>query len=852
LKTKRVAVLVAVAAACLGMYATAWAHMDHPVPTFAPQGELSTAVNAGGEDAEWELVSTIPTGNPHTDLDFFRSGGEIYASVGTLANGPNAGGQTFVKLTDGGEVKPSYVTGHPSASCLAATSSATGLQHDAEATPKGGQILNAPNPVADQRDAQLIVDATDATGRCHDQGVLGAANAQQGGLELIDVTDPAKPKEIGLTTHVGQAHTVNIDPKRPHIAIVSSSDSVTVNSEGKRSNEVQATPPNAQSNALDGIELVDMSSCMNFPAGTTLEQKRDACRPQVFRYRWPDPNIANSHRYKQVVGACHETEIYPDDKLACASLMSTVLFDIRGAFDDNGTPADFTDDKLRGNPLPCRVRDSSTTSPIPGLKTGAKVTDCVNGEVNGAAQPLNVFDWQKIGSPSLEGVQRIGTAHHMGFENQQQQALNAPYNSKQDIFVSHEAELTGSGKFVLVTDERGGGVLPVGASCSPGPDVEAGNGGVHAFPVSRLRQEPAPTAEEGQEAQYAKSSSGQRAIYRTPIRTQPQASVCTSHVMQQMPGQNRIFMAWYSQGTQVVDFVENADGTIDFKQAGWFTPEGSNQWVSAIFKAQENPDGTFTYWGATGDFALSGVGRNAIDIYKVTLPPAPEVNGGPQFERSPVRGAQPGAACASAAGFENATATRKRAGIRFEFTARGGKRTRVKLFRSSSGRNVRGKAKLVKDFGRRARSFQWRGNRKLPEGYYFAKFATKAPNGQTDTRRVGLRRTANRFFRLRAFDRREACSLVREMRLKSPVFGGTANRRMKLAFRLEESSRARIVVRRKGKVVKRFKAKNYRGGRTHRKGIKLPPGAKGGEYQVVLKATHPGRAVNVVITGRKV
>ena len=35
--------------------------------------------------------------------------------------------------------------------------------------------------------------ATDAEGRCHDQGLLGLSSAPQGGLEIIDVTDPAKP-----------------------------------------------------------------------------------------------------------------------------------------------------------------------------------------------------------------------------------------------------------------------------------------------------------------------------------------------------------------------------------------------------------------------------------------------------------------------------------------------------------------------------------------------------------------------------------------------------------------------------------------------------------------------------------
>ena len=57
----------------------------------------------------------------------------------------------------------------------------------------------------------------------------GSQEAPQGGLEIVDVTNPANPVEIGFTSHIGEAHTVNIDPKRPHIAYAVTSDAVTVN-----------------------------------------------------------------------------------------------------------------------------------------------------------------------------------------------------------------------------------------------------------------------------------------------------------------------------------------------------------------------------------------------------------------------------------------------------------------------------------------------------------------------------------------------------------------------------------------------------------------------------------------------
>ena len=50
----------------------------------------------------------------------------------------------------------------------------------------------------------------------------------QGGLELIDITDVNMPLEIGLTSHIGESHTVNISPKRPQIAYSVTSDFVGV------------------------------------------------------------------------------------------------------------------------------------------------------------------------------------------------------------------------------------------------------------------------------------------------------------------------------------------------------------------------------------------------------------------------------------------------------------------------------------------------------------------------------------------------------------------------------------------------------------------------------------------------
>jgi len=597
-----------------GLKAWLKAYYDHPAPTFAPTVPPSPVFSSGGQGAQWEHVASIPTGNPHTDIDYFTRGGDTYASVGTLATGPNGGGQSIVKLTENGQLtssSPKFVAGHPSATCPSNPQAALGLQHDVEATPKGGTMLNAANPSAPNLQAQLLVDATDQRGRCHDSSGFGTETQPRGGLELVDITDVTKPKEIGLTGHIGESHTVNVDPKRPHIAYSVTSDSVGVDATGKRANE---TPGGGQRFNLDGFEVVDMSSCMYFPEGTSIADKRAACRPQVYRYRYPSAEIALGHTNKSSIYACHELEVYANDRLSCGSGGALILFDMSGAFDNNGTKTPL-DDKPRGTPLPCSVRGSLSTAPF---TTGAQVTDCVDGSGEGT-EDLNIPNWLASGAPSLTGVRYLGSVHHQGRNATGQ----ITYPSTEDIDFNHETELTGSGRYLLATDERGGGVTPPGATCVPGADNPEGNGGVHAYDVTKLQTTMPGSVQEAWEP-YARQSDGSKAIYRAQVRTKPQATVCTAHVMHQIPGQNRIFMGWYSQGTQVIDFAENRNGTLDFKEAGWFIPSNANEWVSAVFKSQQNKNGTFTYWGATGDFSLGEAGRNTIDVYKVTLPAPPK------------------------------------------------------------------------------------------------------------------------------------------------------------------------------------------------------------------------------------
>ena len=856
-------VLAFAAALALALAAVASAHqLDHaPQGMNSPPNEpLSSVINAGGEDAEWELVTTIATGNPHSDLDFFTVGQDTFMSAGSLGVAPNRGGQTIVRLTKDGVVEPEYVAGHPSAACPGIFTSATGLQHDVEATPKGDAFQQQPNLHIAKGNAQLLLDSTDGTGRCHDNGSsFGASGAPQGGIEIIDVTDPAQPKEIGLISHIGNAHTVNVDPKRPHIAFDVTQDGVTNDpATGLRNNET----PGSTSNALDGFEMIDLSSCMNLGA-MTIDQKRDACKPQVYRYRYPEARMATSHVYPNNLQSCHELEIYPDDRVACASITSTILFDLSSAFDDNGTPADFTDDKPRGEPLPCSVRESSSPGDPDGLRTGADVTDCVNGVVAGQVVPnsLRVSNWKVNGAPSLQGVEWLGTVPHMGIAGTDT-IVTGPRDSKTDVLAAHESEFSQSGRYVITSDERGGGVVPGGASCSPGVDNIRGNGGLHFYPVENFTKATPLTTEQADKL-HALTPDGEKAVYRAEIHTQPQGSVCTAHVFQQIPGQNRIFMGWYSQGTQVFDFIEHDDGTVEFKPTGWFTPENANTWTSHVFKAQQNPDGTFTYWGATGDGILPGTGRSAIDIWKVTLPPAPEPAGGkqpgtPEFPESLIPGVENERAqrefaaggCASNTAFTRADVQPRGRGLEFLFDRQGGAPVTVDLFRASRGRRVGDK--LVRRFANRSASFRWLGGgADLRNGTYHVRFTTRTANGGRDVRRAALLRRRGRFFPRPAFYRRVPCGLVETFKLTRPVFGGRTKKRLGISFRLNQTADVAISIRQGGRQVSAFEERSYPAGRTIRLRLAARHVPRRGNVRVVMKATRPGRSVSQALRARK-
>jgi hypothetical protein len=196
-----------------------------------------------------------------------------------------------------------------------------------------------------------------------------------------------------------------------------------------------------------------------------------------------------------------------------------------------------------------------------------------------------------------------------------------------------------------------------------------------------------------------------------------------------------------------------------------------------------------------------------------------------------------GDSCASD-GFSALRSKPRRRGKRVRFSFVASNPVDATIFRRSNRRRV--VRQKVKTFRNRGRAFTW-APRRARNGNYDVRFKTSAPNGTRDVRHLAVRRRNGRFYRVPEFDRRSMCSLVRYASLGRSVFGGRRRTPVRVRFNLANKSRVAIKLARRGKVVRRIKAKNYpRGG--NRVKFRLGRKAKRGPYRVTLKATAPGRA----------
>lgn len=510
-----------------------------------PRTELSSTEDPGSTqlltqgEGTWEFIRNFPP-NPGTDLRFFRKNKQLYAASGTLGQADEQNvGQRIIRLVNRkGKVAPKWVADHGSANCPTANpGGTTGLQHDEAVTPK--------------KNPRIMIDTTDATGRCHDP--------DGGGLELVDISKihkkNFKPREILLTRMFGTSHTVTVDATRPWIVYNNASQS---------------------SGSTPWIDVLDIRSCLK-KRFKTLKAKRKNCRPEVFRIKmkpeWTQRIDATGARIEGTEASCHDITATPG-RIYCANLNSTVVLDVKNLTDAKGN--------VRGDPLKCEV--------VPGTNTKAKVLDCDDPEA--------------VGDGEAKGWKYVGHVNHAGRNGSHN--TNTEYESTQNIAVSHQAQPTPDKQFMFVTDERGGGVVPGGASCTEGPNPY-GNGGVHVFDVS-----------DSGEYQYAQTTGGDKAVF-IGATVVPGPTFCTAHVMHQVKGEQRFTIAWYTQGTKIVDWYTDPQGRWTFREIASVVPQNptANTWTSQVFKKVKNDDGSMTYY-----FMASDITRG-IDIFSWTGPRNP-------------------------------------------------------------------------------------------------------------------------------------------------------------------------------------------------------------------------------------
>ena len=382
---------------------------------------------------------------------------------------------------------------------------------------------------------------------------------------IVDVTaiqkDDYKPREIALIRFAGTSHTHAVDQTRPWIVYNSSSDFAGRN----------------------WIDVLDIRSCLGSP-NWTLTKRRAACRPLVYRIafqpEWTQQRDQNTGQLEPGSAACHDITL-ADNRLYCAGINATLILDVSGLV-GTGTGIQCT-------PFPCPV--------LNGTRTGAKITDCSGME---ASRTERATGWTFLGT-----FQHPGRDCGPPGTDVRNCNSNNQVRSDDGVAISHEADPTPDHRYMFVTDERGGGVVPPGSSCSPGIDNPYGNGGAHAFDISNPAN-----------IHYATTPDGAKSVYISDAVV-PAETFCDIHVIEQVPGEQRFIAAYYSQGIKIVDYFIDAQGHVEFRETSSFTLPNANTWAAEDFKIVDNADGTRTYFIAADDI------HRGIDVLSWTGPTNP-------------------------------------------------------------------------------------------------------------------------------------------------------------------------------------------------------------------------------------
>ncbi|HEX8101610.1 MAG TPA: hypothetical protein VF533_03285 [Solirubrobacteraceae bacterium] len=190
------------------------------------------------------------------------------------------------------------------------------------------------------------------------------------------------------------------------------------------------------------------------------------------------------------------------------------------------------------------------------------------------------------------------------------------------------------------------------------------------------------------------------------------------------------------------------------------------------------------------------------------------------------------------------------------FTRRTNAPVTVDVFRVSTGRRVV-RERLVARFRNRTGSVRWNGKanvsggrKRVGDGYYFVRYVMKQGSRKIDARRLVLRRKHGRFTKRPDFFRRDRCDLLRRFKLERPVFGGPKKVTLKGAYQLSDDAKVTVTISKGSKVVRRYKAKSRKAGKTYRFALPAKRRAKG-DYRVRVRAVSAADRVTATLTSRR-
>lgn len=256
-------------------------------------------------------------------------------------------------------------------------------------------------------DGKVAILGTDAAGRCHDP--------VWGGMEFVDVSDPANPSLLGLIRLQGESHNVTIDLDRPWIVYNSNSDTAGNNM----------------------IDVVDFKTCL------ALDPSK--CMPVVSRYQFGDGWTSGTETPAD--SACHDLT-FARHKLWGACVNTTLAFDPAGVY-KNGqlTGTHITDPADVGEANACTQEAPSTEAMVE-----LTVIDCSTWTVEKGKE-------KKLQNANLKRVLLI---RHPG--------INLPEDApgRAGVQISHKSDPLAGERLLAINDERGGGLNAAGARTCPG------------------------------------------------------------------------------------------------------------------------------------------------------------------------------------------------------------------------------------------------------------------------------------------------------------------------------------------------------------------------------------------------